>query len=97
MSKDKRFSVLYPELDCCCICGSPYIEKHEVFYGKGIREKSIKYGLVIPLCAKHHRDSKEGIHFNKEINLNYKRMAQKKFEETHTREEFIKEFRKSVL
>ena len=30
---DKRFSILY-ELDYCAICGKPYPQKHEIFYGR---------------------------------------------------------------
>ena len=33
--------------------------------------------------------SNNGIHFDKEFDLRVKRLCQKKFEETHTREEFI--------
>lgn len=45
-----------------------------------------------------HNMSNEGVHFNKELDLKFKRMAQKDFEESHgTREDFIKEFGRSYL
>lgn len=42
--------------------------------------------------------SNNGVHFNKELDLKFKRMAQEHFEENHgTREEFIREFDRSYL
>ena len=41
--------------------------------------------------------SDDGIHFNKELDLRVKRMAQEVFEQTHTREEFRNIFGKSWL
>jgi hypothetical protein len=41
--------------------------------------------------------SDEGIHFNKELDLAVKQMAQQVFEQTHTRDEWRKAFNKSYL
>ena len=91
--KDKRFSIIYDNLDTCCICGN-FAEKHEIFYGKN-RKNSIKYGLVIPLCAIHHRDHKQGIHFNKKLNDFFKKKGQEVFEEVYKDKDFLKIFGKN--
>lgn len=38
-----------------------------------------------------------GVHFNKELNLKLKRECQEKFEETHSREEFMRLIGKNYL
>lgn len=93
----ERFSIIYPDLTKCCNCGSKInLHKHEVFYGKN-RQNSIKYGLVIPLCFNHHT-GKCGIHCDNELNIFYKKLAQKKWESTYgNRKEFIKIFGRSWL
>lgn len=41
--------------------------------------------------------SNEGVHFNRELDLKLKRECQEKFEETHSREEFMKIIGKNYL
>lgn len=94
---DKRFSVLVDSLDYCLECGKPHPHKHEVFFGTSKREKSIKYGYVIPLCYEHH-EGNNSPHRNRVVDLRYKRMAQEHFERNYgSREDFIREFNKSYL
>ena len=53
--------------------------------------------LYLPLCGYHHRGN-EGPHMNYEKNLEYKRMAQKYYEEKiGSREQFMSEFGKNYL
>jgi|LGVF01.2.fsa_nt_gb hypothetical protein len=98
--KDKRFSIIC-DLDYCIICGSPHIQKHEVFYGTANRKKSIEYGLVIPLCYAHHNKDKQSgsIHFNPDFDLEQKQKAQKIAMEKYgwTIEDFRKVFGKNYL
>lgn len=85
----KRVSILTDNTSRCFICGMQKCDIHEVFGGRN-RQKSMEYGLVIPICGRDHGNIE-----------NYQnwlhRIGQKKFEETHTREEFIKEFGKSYI
>ena len=93
IQKEKnRFSIIYTDLTKCAICGSKIgINKHEVFYGRN-RQNSIKYGLIVPLCFNHHTDD-NGIHKNRELDLHFKKLFQKKWIETYgTNEDFIKTF-----
>ena len=92
----KRKSVFTNNLDICYLCGKPREHLHEIIYGKN-RINSIKYNFVIPLCANHHT-GKDGIHFNKDLDLYYKRLCQIYFENNiGNRTEFIKIFGRSYL
>ena len=89
----ERFSVFY-ELNSCCYCGSIYqLTKHEIFEGRN-RQNSMKYGFVLPLCLKCHRELQEDADFIDK----WKKKAQEYFENNiGTREEFLKIFRRNYL
>ena len=78
---------------------------HHVFEGTGRRNLSEKHGLKVRLCAFSCHlgfDTASGmkqnaVHKNKEIDDNLKKEAQLKFEETHSREEFMSIFGKNFL
>lgn len=97
-------SVLQPDRSYCFLCGSrtgyglDALEEHHIFEGNGKRPMSEKYGLKVYLCgATCHREGPKSAHKNKEIKDRLHKIAQKKFEETHSREEFIAVFGKSYL
>lgn len=50
--------------------------RHEVFYGRKNRQKSIDDGMVIFLTPEQHNMSDYGIHFNKTFDLDAKKKAQ---------------------
>jgi len=81
----------------CYVCGTTYgLEEHHVIGGTANRKQSEKYGLKVWLCPEHHRGN-SGVHFNKERDLEIKKLAQETFEREHTREEFRAIFGKSWL
>ena len=83
--------------DTCEVCGKPYAALHEIFGGKN-RQLSIKYGLQVRLCYEHHnRPGGMNPHHNKAINDRLKREGQMKFEETHSREDFLRLFGRNYL
>lgn len=89
-------SIIQTERECY-VCGTTQnLHEHHIF-GAANRKHSESYGLKIYLCAPHHNMSDKGIHFNKELDISVKQMAQEIFEETHTREEFREIFGKSYL
>lgn len=89
---DKRKSIIVDSLDYCYVCGRPHPHKHEVFFGQKDHNKSIKYGMILPLCYEHHQGN-DGPHLNRQTDLAYKKMAQAVFEEkVGTREDFMKIF-----
>lgn len=83
------------DLKHCFECGAPNAQIHHMMNGAN-KKKSEKYGLILPLCINHHTGA-EGVHTKPEKMLSCRRMAQYKFEEEHTREEWIAEFGKSYL
>lgn len=80
----------------CFVCGDPHCEDHHIFFGTANRKLSEKYGLKVWLCPKHHRGTRDGVHFDREFDLELKRYAQAKFEETYD-EDFQAVFGKSYL
>jgi len=74
-----------------------YLEEHHIFGGIKNRKKSENYGLKVKLCMMHHRTGKNAAHKSQKTAKILHAAGQKKFEETHTREEFVKEFGKNYL
>lgn len=82
----------------CYVCGTIHnLHDHHIFYGTSNRRQSEKHGLKVWLCEYHHNMSDEGVHFNKEFDLHLKQKAQKEFEKTHSREEFLRVFGRNYL
>lgn len=73
------------------------LHNHHIFFGTANRPISEKYGLKVYLCNGHHEDHKRGVHHNRPLDLSLKGIAQRKFEENHTRAEFFKLFGESWL
>lgn len=103
-NENNRFSIIYPDLTKCCVCGLKkgdfdsrinmytWIEKNEVFEG-AYRLTSIKEGMITPFCKYHH----DMFHSDTKFNLKFKVMFQKKYMETHTLEEFVKLFKQDYI
>lgn len=83
------------DLSHCYVCGRPYPNLHHMMNGAN-KKKAEQYGLIIPLCINHHTGA-EGVHTKPEKMLACRQMAQRKFEEEHTRDEWVKIFSKSYL
>lgn len=81
----------------CYLCGATsWLERHHVFGGP-YRTKSDNYGYVVDLCHYCHNEPPNGVHHNKANMDKLRRIFQRKFEETGTREEFIREFGRNYL
>ena len=93
-------SILHEKDGTCYLCMKlhnnlnryGYTEEHHVFGGNPNRKLSEKYGLKVHLCIWHHRTGPESVHQNQTVARMLKQIAQRKFEETHTREEFMEIF-----
>lgn len=93
-----RYSILQKEKRCY-VCGTTVnIHIHEVFFGKN-RKKSIEDGCCVYLCGRHHNQSNEGVHFNKELDLKLKRKMEEQWLLTYHKgiEEFINRYYKNYL
>lgn len=96
----KRYSIITNDLEHCIECGRINVELHEVFFGKANRHKSIEDGLVIPLCHQyHHHGNLIGIHQDIELNLKYKRIAEKRWLEHYNKtiDDFIDRYGRNYL
>jgi hypothetical protein len=81
----------------CYITGATEgLHKHHIF-GAANRKLSEQYGLYVYLIPEYHNMSDKGVHFNREFDLQLKREGQAKFEQEHSREEFIRLFGKNYL
>ena len=81
------------------ISGSTYnLEEHHIFFGTANRKVSEKNGLKVWLTSEEHRGT-YGVHgkFGRDLDIKLKQDAQRKYEETHTREDFIKLIGKNYL
>ena len=70
------------------------VAPHEPIMGSN-RQLSIKHDLRVPLCFKCHRFAHDEP--SQEYNDGLKIEMQLKFEETHTRDEFIKIFNRNYI
>lgn len=96
-------SILQPKEDKrCYLCmlsgfyGVQQVEEHHIFDGPN-RRTSEELGLKCNLCLRHHRIGPEAVHNNAENMHMLQQEAQRAFEETHTREEFISRIGRNYL
>ena len=103
--KKHKLSVLHKRDGTCYLCirlhndyrVHRYVEEHHVFGGNPNREISEAEGLKVYLCLEHHREGPEAAHKNKEVRKMLQQDAQRVFEKTHTREQFMELFKKNYL
>jgi len=84
----------------CWVCGcKENLHLHHCIYGTGKRALSDKYGLTIWLCYKHHNGSDDGVHFNHELDLRIKQMAQQECMQHYnlSMNQWLKIFRRNYL
>lgn len=88
----ERYSILTDDLKHCIICKQSPVDIHEI-YSSGSRKQSMIHGFCCPLCRSCHQN----ITLNYQANLKLKQFCQKKYEENHTREEFMTIIHKNFL
>lgn len=77
----------------CFICGSfNGLQKHHCIPGSGRRKKCDEYGLTVQLCFLHHGGNQDVHTIRTDWLAEIRRVAQRVFEQTHSREDFIMEF-----
>lgn len=77
----------------CYITGSTYsLHKHHIFFGNPGRKISEENGFWVYLVGRLHNQSDEGVHGKngRELDLLLKQHCQRKYEELHSREDFMK-------
>lgn len=79
----------------CFKCGTTYnLHKHHLYFAAN-RKVSDKLGLWVWLCAAHHNMSDEGVHFNREFDLELKRLGQEIYSKDH--DDFMEQIGRSYL
>lgn len=90
-------SILTDDMDHCMFTGSNQIERHHVFGGAN-RKRSEERGFIAPLRHDLHPNGVFAGNQAKDVDMRLKTMCQEYYEAHYgTREDFIKEFGKSVL
>jgi hypothetical protein len=92
-------SIIQNSKQCYITGATDNIHEHHIFFGSGKRKLSEKYGLKIWLRADWHNMADYGVHFDKELDLQIKQMAQRKAMQHYewTVEDFIGIFGKSYI
>lgn len=90
-------SILQSEKKCYVTGLTEGLELHHIYFGTGNRKVSDQNGFVVWLTPTYHRDAKKGVHFNREFDLLLKQECQAKYEEMHSREEFMRLIGRSYL
>lgn len=83
----------------CLICETTLnLNRHEIFYS-AYRQKSKREGCWCYLCTVHHHMGPNSPHQSRQIDLQLKRMCQRRWMQKNgrTEEDFIREFGKSYL
>lgn len=86
-------SVIQAERECYICRTTIGLHKHHLLHGTANRKIADRYGYWVYLCAMHHGM----VHGDAELDKGFKKIAQRKFEQTGTREEFIRVFGKSYM
>jgi len=83
-----RFSIITNNLDKCYFCNNKKMELHEALRGRN-RQKSMKWGLVVPICSKCHSK----ITVDKEFSKVLEQIAMQIFIKKYSKEKYIEEFK----
>mgnify|MGYP006939861589 CR=1 FL=1 len=92
----KRYSILN-NLDKCFFYGRPAECIHEVYFGTANRRISIENGFCVGLCHQEHNLSSKSVHRDRYMDLMLKKIYQREYEKTHTRQDFINLIGKNYL
>jgi hypothetical protein len=91
-------SILQDEKVCYITGQTNNLHLHHIYAGSR-RKISDENGFVVYLCARLHNQSDDGVHGKNghELDMMLKRHCQMKYEETHSREEFMTLIGKNYL
>lgn len=102
-TKHKK-SILKTAKGTCFLCSrlygdysQKYTEEHHVLFGSGLRADSEEHGLKVYLCVEHHRTGPDAVHNNKSVREELCRIAQREYEQSHTREEWMEFSKRNYL
>lgn len=102
--KKHKASILHDKDGTCYLCMKlnhdnrrhPLVHEHHI-YGGALRPVSEAEGFKAYLCMAHHIDGPEAVH-NNQGNMRFlQRECQRKYEETHTRQQFMNLINKNYM
>lgn len=67
----------------CYYIGKPYAERHQVFFGSGLRQISIDYGFQVDLCRELHKEVHRETERGQSIANYWRKYYQKKYMDEH--------------
>lgn len=85
------------DIHFCKICGQPFAEKHHIIFKSQCKPLDKCIYNHVYLCAKHHRDHRQGVHFNKELDSYFKTQFKGKLEQLFTDDSYCMEDIKDKL
>lgn len=103
--KFKNGSMIHPDFfrGCCFLCmqrgdysDKKVLHKHHVFMGS-LRKISEREGFFVWLCPDCHTNGENAVHRDYSACRRLQQTAQRAYERTRTREEFIRLFGRSYL
>lgn len=91
-------SIVQSEKECFVCRRKDGLHKHHCFFGAKNKDNSERIGAWVWLCYEHHEGT-NGVHGKNGHDLDWflKQTAQKRFEESHTRNEFMAIIGKNYL
>lgn len=92
-------SILQDKKECYVTGRTDNLHCHHIYFGDKNKKISDKHGFWVWLTGEYHnQDNVLGVHFNNtELKEKLQRECQAKFEETHSRKEFMKLIGKNYL
>lgn len=90
--KGRTTSILQGKAKECYVTGEVEdLHKHHIFYGEGMRDISDRHGFWVYLADRVHIAGLGGLHAHpgKGLDLELKQACQRKFEENHSRQEWM--------
>lgn len=98
--QEKDFCIMPINKSYSTVRTEKYNERHEVFFSRAYRQKSINDGLIVFLTRESHRGD-EGVHGKNgdKLNRKLKKIAQEAYMNYYnkTKEEFIEKYGKNYL
>lgn len=91
-------NIMQDKKECFITGATKGLHKHHIF-GAYNRDNSEKYGLWVWLRWDRHIENSPHStpHNDKDVDAYLKKLGQKKFEETHSRDEFVRIFGRNYL
>lgn len=82
-------SIMQDSRECYITGAIDGLHKHHIFFGNPLRRISEENGFWVWLRWDWHNGAEYGVHFNRDLDLRLKSACQERFEETHSRDEFM--------